>query len=84
MAEFYSNYEFLDWYWGIGESFELSEHMDNKELTNQAARYLIDHGVTEGMCGTITQDGQVYIDEPVTDDETLSFLDNWKDYEPVS
>lgn len=68
MTMFYETYEYLDFYWGKGEEFELNDHLDNSELTAQAKAYCVEDGVTEGMSGYIREDGYVFSEEADQED----------------
>ena len=66
---FFEAFENLDFYWGVGEEFELNDHLDNAELTAQAKAHCVADGVTEGTSGYIRQDGFVFFEEADQDDD---------------
>ena len=53
----------LDFYWGVGEEFELNDHLTNVELTAQAKAWAVENGATEGTSGYIREDGYVFVEE---------------------
>ena len=66
---FYESHEYLDFYWGKGEEFELNDHLDNAELTALAKAYCVEMNVVEGESGYIRQDGYVFVEEADQEDD---------------
>ena len=67
--------EYLDFYWGIGEEFELPEFLDNERLTREVKEFLVtEHDLTEGHCGYVRLEffgiaQSVHIEEADQDDD---------------
>ena len=66
---FYAEHEYLDFYWGVGEEFELNDHLDDAELTALALSYCMERGVVEGESGYITATGRVFSEEADADED---------------
>ena len=45
----------IDWYWGIGEDFELNDHLDNVQLTAQCRAFCLNYDARPGTYGAIYQ-----------------------------
>ena len=52
--------QYLDFYWGVGENFELNDYLDDSLLTTLAKAYCESVGVIEGHSGYVRQDGYVF------------------------
>ena len=58
-------FEYLDFYWGIDEEFELNDYLEDELLTAMAKAYVINnYNVTAGMSGYIRRDGYIFA-EPI-------------------
>ena len=55
--------QYLDFYWGAGEEFELNDYLKYTLLTHFARDYCISEGVSEGQSGYIRQDGFVFYED---------------------
>ena len=59
------DFEYLDFYWGKNEDFELNDHLDDELLTAMAKAYVtVNYIVEEGMSGYIRRDGYIFA-EPI-------------------
>ena len=67
--------EYLDFYWGVGEEFELPEFLYNERLTREVKEFLVtEHDLTEGHSGYVRLDffgiaQSVHIEEADQDDD---------------
>jgi len=63
--------EYLDFYWGYGEEFELNDYLDDVELTEVAKQFMVRHGYGEGISGYLRwyNDMWCFFVEPVDMDK---------------
>ena len=61
--------EYLDFYWGQEEEFELNDYLDDSFLTLLAKTYAVTYeGVTEGTSGYIRNDGYIFAEPADSED----------------
>ncbi len=58
------NFEYLDFYWGLGQEFELNDHLEDTLLTAMVKAYVVNnYTVTEGQSGYIRRDGYIFAEQ---------------------
>ena len=64
------DFEYLDFYWGIDEEFELNDYLEDELLTAMAKAYVaVNYDVQPGMSGYIRRDGYIFA-EPINEDDS--------------